>query len=79
MSGAQTARRPVVWRPIGGAQTAAPANGPPPKKRFTHFLKRNNFLMIRDIFNLFVLLDMQFNYLSMSASIDENTETLHDI
>ena len=48
------------------------------EKRFTQFLKRNNFLMNRDILDLFVLLDVEFNFLSESASINENTESLYN-
>ena len=40
---------------------------------FTHLKKCNNFLTIRDILDLFVLFDVEFNRLSVSASIDQNT------
>ena len=35
--------------------------------------------MNRDILELFVLLNVEFNCLSMSTSIDENTESLNNI
>ena len=36
-------------------------------------------IITSDILDLFVLLDEEFNFLSVSASINENTESLRNI
>ena len=52
MSGAQTARRPVVWRPIGSAQAAAPKWAYPEKSGMMrkHFVTETHMIQILELF-----------------------------